>query len=161
MKTHFGLSMAILLLLLACRPLVKIDEPFRFPNNENLTVFGARKITYTVITNRSGKPIPGIVIHGASVLRNNTEFATTRDQKFVVFFDFLLGKGAASRYWRQQANRSSRVGSEFLVTSSSTVAIISTTTNKIVIDEKRLRIAHVALGVSPNDFERRFDPANH
>ena len=104
--------------------------------------------------------MPGMQIHGASLLQTKNESTASNDRKFVVFYDFLLGKGAASRYWKQQADRTSEVGTEFLVTARTSVAIVSTTTNGIVLNVDRIRIAHVALSVSTNDFDRPFTPSN-
>src|SRR3989442_12803006 len=89
--------------ILGCSPVVQIGKPLYFPKDKDVAFLGITSFTQSVMTNREGKPIVGVILRDASLIRNPTELANSKHRQYVIFWDFLMGNGVGGAYWEQQS----------------------------------------------------------
>lgn len=144
--------------LLGCSPVSETGRPLTFPKEKETTLFGVGSVTQSIMTNRSGRPIDGVVLHDASLIRDANELAASKHQHYVVFRGFLLGNTLTGRYWQQQSEKHKGLGLPVMDTRSSAVTIVTVNSNKVVTQSKAVYVAHAQISVDTNDFARSFTP---
>ena len=159
MNEHFLPFLAAMLVLTACKPIAEVGTPLKLPGNSDRTVFAVSGVVENTMTNRSGKPVAGLILSEASLIRSSADLAESKKRTFVVFSDFLLGKGMAARYWEQQSKKQNEMGDPFVSTHLSRATIVILSSDKLVDTVQETKIAHAQLSVSTNDFERAYKPS--
>ena len=125
--------------ILGCGPVVEIGKPLNFPKEKNAVIFGVRSAEVSAITNQDGRPIDGLILHDATLIRDAGELANSKNQHFVIFWSFLLGNGARGRYWEQQSERQPKLGTPFIDSRSSRVAVLTVGSNGRVTESESLK----------------------
>jgi len=144
--------------IVGCSPTVEKGKPFSFPREKDSVLFGVNSVTESSMTNRYGKPVDGLVLHEASLIRNAAELANSTHQHFVIFENFLLGNGVRGRYWQQQSEKRRDLGLPVMDIRASAVTIVTVSFNRVVVESKSSQAAHVQISVDTNDFARPFTP---
>lgn len=151
-------AVALLGVLLGCSPVSETGKPLNFPKEKDATLFGVGSVTESTMTNQSGKPMDGVVLQDASLIRNAKELAASKHQHYVLFRGFLLGNALTGRYWQQQSEKQNGLGLPVMDTRSSVVTIVTVDANGIVTHSKSVHVAHARISVDTNDFARPFTP---
>jgi len=141
-----------------CSRVAQTGKSLEFPKEKDTAVFGVSGVTSSIMTNQFGIPIPGLILHQASLIRNAAELTNSQHPHYVVFQDFLLGNLTRGRYWQQQSRREVGMGMPVMDTRSTVVTVVAVDSNRVVTDSKTFRAAHIQLNVDTNDFSRVFTP---
>jgi hypothetical protein len=149
---------AVAALFAGCSPMVETGKPIVVPKEKDATLFGVNEVAQTSMTNQSGKPVAGLILRDASLIKTARELASSKHQRYVIFCDFLMGNGVEGSYWRQQSER--RVGLDLPVmdTRATKVILVTVNSDQVVMEWKSVRAAHVQISVDTNDFARSFTP---
>ena len=144
--------------LLGCSPVLETRTPLNFPKEKDVTLFGVGSVTKLTMTNQSGKPIDGVVLQDASLIRDAKELAASKHQHYVLFRGFLLGNLLTGRYWEQQSEKQKGLGLPVMDNRLSVVTIVTINSNGIITNSQSIHVAHAQISVDTNDFTRPFTP---
>ena len=156
-RLHIALGVVVCFAA-GCGRGIEIGKPLAFPTKKDVAVFGINGVTQSSMTNRSGIPIPGLVLHQASLIRNATELPNSHHERYVIFHDFLLGNLVTGAYWEQQSAKRVGLGLAAMNTHATPVTVVKVDSNRVVLESKKFRAAHVRVSVDTNDFTRQFVP---
>ncbi|PWU10506.1 MAG: hypothetical protein C5B50_25445 [Verrucomicrobia bacterium] len=146
------------LFLFGCKSSVETGKPLGFPPEKDAKLFAAASVVLSTMTNQYGRPIDGIILQDASLVRDVDDLKRSNSATYVIFWDFLLGNMVDGAYWQQQADKRPGLGIPVMDTHSTKATIVSVNTNRVVTGVKSVRVAHVRISVDTNDFSRVYPP---